>query len=84
MGLRLRLSDRPGDAELVPSYSLVAQDAAEALIALGWPVQPHGPDMECWRIGDLVMTDDELLALATRQGVQALTGSGEALTARLR
>ena len=25
--------------------SMLAQDAAEALIALGWPVLPHGPDI---------------------------------------
>lgn len=71
MGLRLRLSDRSGDAELAPSYSLDAQDAAEALIALGWPIQPHGPDMERWRIGEFVMNDAELIAFAARQGIRS-------------
>ena len=33
---------------------LAAQDAAEALIALGWPIMPHGDDMERWQIGDLI------------------------------
>ncbi|WP_342163110.1 hypothetical protein [Methylobacterium sp. SD21] len=64
------MSDRSGDAELAPSYSLDAQDAAEALIALGWPIQPHGHDMECWRIGELIMTDEELIGLATRRGIR--------------
>ena len=39
----------------------VAQDAAEALIALGWPIQPQDDDMDRWRIGDLIMTDEELI-----------------------
>ena len=53
--------------------TLAAQDAAEALIALGWPIQPHGPDMECWRIGDLIMTDEDLIGLATRRDIQPLS-----------
>lgn len=44
--------------------------AAEALIALGWPVLPHGPDMDRWQIGDLIWTDEELMGLAARQGVR--------------
>ncbi len=70
MGLRKRLSDCPGDAELVPSYSLAAQDAAEALVVLGWPIQPRGRDLECWRIGDLIMTDEDLIGLAMRRGIR--------------
>lgn len=54
--------DQPAD--------LIAQDAAEALIALGWPVAPYGPDMDRWQVGDLIWTDDELMALATRQRVR--------------
>ncbi|MFC6790550.1 hypothetical protein ACFQE0_13635 [Methylobacterium komagatae] len=50
--------------------SILAQDAAEALIALGWPVIPHGPDMDRWQIGDLIWTDDELMGLAARHGVR--------------
>lgn len=52
---------------------LVAQDAAEALIALGFPVQPHGPDMDLWQVGCLIWTDDELMRLAARQGVVPVT-----------
>ena len=55
--------------------TLAAQEAAEALIALGWPVQPYGDDFEAWIIGDLVWTDEELQALALRQGISAI-GSG--------
>ncbi|MGC5779842.1 hypothetical protein [Methylobacterium sp. NFXW15] len=51
----------------------VAQDAAEALIALGWPIQPHGDDMDRWRIGDLIMTDEELIGLAMRRGIQPVS-----------
>lgn len=49
---------------------LIAQDAAEALIALGWPIRPHGDDMDRWRIGDLIMTDEDLIGLATRRGIR--------------
>lgn len=50
--------------------ALAAQDAAIALIMLGFPVQPHGPDMHLWRIGCLIWTSDELLSFAARQGVK--------------
>lgn len=50
--------------------TLAAQDAAEALIALGLPVLPYGPDMDRWIIGDLIWTDAELMALAARRGVR--------------
>jgi hypothetical protein len=50
--------------------NLIAQDAAEALIALGWPVEPYGPDMDGWQIGDLILTDADLMGLAARQGVR--------------
>lgn len=49
---------------------LIAQDAAEALIALGWPIRSHGDDMDRWRIGDLIMTDEDLIGLATRRGIR--------------
>lgn len=68
MGLRLRLSDYPGDAELSSSYPLAAQDAAEALIALGWLIQPHGFDMESWQNVGIIRIDDELITLAARWG----------------
>ncbi|MCJ2023020.1 hypothetical protein [Methylobacterium sp. J-067] len=49
---------------------LIAQDAAEALIALGWPVEPYGPDVDRWQIGDLILTDADLMGLAARQGIR--------------
>ncbi len=33
---------------------IVAQDAAEALIALGWAVVPYGPNIDRWQVGDLI------------------------------
>ncbi len=62
---------------------LAAEDAAEALIALGVPVTPHGPDMDRWQIGDLIWTDEELMGLAARHGVQVLPEVGQALIGRL-
>lgn len=50
--------------------TLAAQDAAEALIALGWPITPDSPDMDRWQIGDLIWTDEELMGLAARHGVR--------------
>ena len=50
---------------------LIAHDAAEALIALGWPVTPADDDSDTWRIGYFVLTDEELIGLATRRGIQA-------------
>ncbi len=50
--------------------TLAAQDAAEALIALGWPIRPYDDDMGHWRIGELIMTDEELIGLATRRGIR--------------
>ncbi len=49
--------------------SLAAHDAVESLIYFGWPVQPHGPDMDRWQIGCLILTDEELMGLAFRQGL---------------
>ncbi|MGC5779487.1 hypothetical protein [Methylobacterium sp. NFXW15] len=63
--------------------ALAAQDAAEALIALGWPVLPHGPDMDLWQIGDLIWTNDELMGLAARHGVQVSSGPHQASIGRL-
>lgn len=60
-----------------------AQDAVDVFVALGWPITPHGPDMEFWRIGDLIWTDADVMGLAARHGVQVLTGAGQALTAPL-
>lgn len=54
--------------ELAILAALAAFDAAETLIALGWPVQPYEPDVELWQIGCLIWTDDELMGLAARQG----------------
>lgn len=45
-----------------------AQTAAEALVALGWPVEPT-EDFEAWQIGCLIWTDEDLMKLALRQGV---------------
>lgn len=39
--------------------------------ALGWPVLPYGADMDRWRIGDIIMTDEDLIGLATRRGVRS-------------
>ncbi|MCJ2023955.1 hypothetical protein [Methylobacterium sp. J-067] len=50
--------------------ALTAQDAADALIALGWPIQPHGPDMDGWLVGGALMTDGDLLALAVYNGIR--------------
>ena len=60
-------------ATATPTISdlLIAQDAAEALTALGWPVRAAEDDAEMWRIGYFVLTDEELIGLATRRGIQA-------------
>jgi len=82
-----------GNATMSPPYldsmdepaileALAAQDAAEALIALGWPITPYGDDLDHWQIGDLIWTDNELMVLALRQGVQVLTAPGQALCGR--
>lgn len=57
-----------------PGFPDAAQDAAEALIALGWPVAPAGPDMDRWAIGDFELTDEELIGLAARRGIQSADG----------
>lgn len=49
---------------------LAAHDAAEALIALGWPVHPADDDTDTWRIGYFILTDDELIGLAARRGIR--------------
>ncbi len=59
--------------EAAITAALAAQDAAKALIALGWPILPHGDDMDRWRIGDLVMTDEDLIGLATRRGIRPVS-----------
>ncbi len=46
---------------------------AEALIALGRPILLHGDDMDRWRIGDLVMTGEDLIALAARRGIRPVS-----------
>lgn len=63
-------------ATATPTVSdlLAAQDAAEALTMLGWPVAPTGDDMELWRIGDFELTDEELIGLATRRGIRPAAG----------
>lgn len=48
--------------------TLAAQDAAEALIALGWPIMPYGADLNGWLVGGTFMTE-ESLALAKLQGI---------------
>lgn len=54
-----------------PDRTLAAQDAADALIVLGWPVLPADDDSDTWRLGYFVLTDDELIGLAARRGIQA-------------
>jgi hypothetical protein len=56
------------DADL--RTAIAAQDVAEALTVLGWLVCPFGEDMETWKIGDFVLTDEELISLAARMGVK--------------
>lgn len=60
-------------ATATPTISdlLITQDAAEALTALGWPVRAAEDDSETWRIGCFVLTDEELISLAARRGIQA-------------
>lgn len=60
--------------DAVIQMALAAQDAAEALIALGWPILPHGPDMDRGQMGDLIWTDDELMGQASRQGYRPANG----------
>jgi hypothetical protein len=50
--------------------AFAAQDAADALNALGLPVQAAEDDTETWRIGFFVLTDDELISLASRRGIR--------------
>lgn len=45
--------------------SAAVQDAAEALIALGWSVVPPTRPREKWRIGDELLTTTELLVFAS-------------------
>ena len=56
----------------LPSISelLAAHDAAEALAALGLPVQPAEDDTDTWRIGYFVLTDKDLIGLAARRGIR--------------
>ncbi len=42
--------------EVAITTALAAQDAAEALIALGWLVEPQGSDMDGWLVGGAFMT----------------------------
>ena len=56
------------DIDLSSAYA--AHDAAEALVALGWPVRPAEDESETWRIGYIVLTDEELIGLATRRGIR--------------
>ncbi|MCJ2011809.1 hypothetical protein [Methylobacterium sp. J-076] len=56
--------------ELAAANAIAAKDAAEALIALGWPIHPNGPDMDGWLVGGAYMTDDDLLTLAVYNGVR--------------
>lgn len=50
--------------------TLAAQDAATALIALGWPVSPSDDDPDTRRLGYFVMTGDELIDFALRWGIR--------------
>ena len=51
--------------------AFVAQDAAEALTAMGWPVSPSEDDSDTWRIGYFILTDEELIGLAARRGIRS-------------
>lgn len=50
--------------------AFAAQDAAEALNALGLSVQAAEDDSETWRIGYFVLTDNGLIGLASRRGIR--------------
>ena len=45
--------------------ALAALDAAEALIALGWPVTPPDHSQARWKIFDELLTTTELLVIAS-------------------
>lgn len=50
--------------------TLAAYDTAEALIALGWPVHPFGPDRDEWQIGDFILLNGDHMELAVHCGVR--------------
>jgi hypothetical protein len=50
--------------------AFAAQDAAEALNALGLSVQAAEDESETWRIGYFVLTDEDLIGLAARRGIR--------------
>lgn len=56
------------DLDLRSAYA--EQDATEALVALGWPVRAAEDESETWRIGYIVLTDEELIGLAARRGIR--------------
>lgn len=60
----------PGMNDAESHTVMAAQDAAEGLLALGWPVRPARDDLEAWMIGDFELTDEELIGLATRRGIR--------------
>ncbi|GJE40497.1 hypothetical protein [Methylobacterium persicinum] len=64
----------PTESPIYEAEILAAQDAAEAIVTICWTVQPYGPDMDLWQIGDLIWTDVELMSLAAREGVVPASG----------
>lgn len=59
--------------EAVFTPDLAAEDVAVALVSLGWPIEPYGLDLAFWRIWDLVLTNDELMGFAARQGIRSVS-----------
>ena len=47
-----------------------ARDAAEALLALGWPIVSLGSGKSGWQVGADTFTDEELLEFAAWAGVE--------------
>jgi hypothetical protein len=73
------LMGSPGPTEIPAetlSQTLLAQDVADALIALGWLVEPAGDDMDMWLVGAMILTDDELLAFAAPEDPVRATAIG--------
>ncbi len=46
-----------------------ANVAAEALLALGWPIVSLGPAEMGWRVGTDIFTNEELLEFAAWAGI---------------
>lgn len=52
---------------------LAAQEAAEALVALGYKVIRHSCASDLWQVEGYILTETELVGFAVVQGVQAVS-----------